>query len=122
MWRVADALTDGIRDVLDDEDVTDKAAGIKQVVAEFEAWLSEQMASPSGSGAASTGGTEGVSMSKGDEAEPTTEPSSSALPVLPPDLVERVEALEKATPGRFSILGGADLSVEKSKSNGLRIV
>ena len=120
LWRVSEALTDGIRDVLDDDDVTDKAAGVRTVVAEFEAWLTAQMG----------GGTVDVAMAKsadddaGDDAGAVDNATSGdgALGVIPPELVERIEQLEKSTAGRQSVLGGADTRVEKRQAKGLRIV
>ena len=120
MWRVSEALSDGIRDVLDDDDVTDKAAGIRAVVAEFEAWLTVQMA-PNGNGGAAS-----VAMAKTSDGDAggdgTVGGDGAAVSVVSPALVARIEALEKSTAGRQSVLGGADVRVEKEQKKGLRIV
>lgn len=43
LWRVTEALSDAIKECLRDETVTDKLGAVKTVLAEFEAWLTEQL-------------------------------------------------------------------------------
>lgn len=43
LWQLTDALSSAVRDVLEDDAMTDKVGAVRAVVGEFETWLAEQV-------------------------------------------------------------------------------
>ena len=120
LWSITSALSDAVRDVLQDDEVKDKVAGVRMVVQEFQDWLEEQV------GAAVSKG-EGERV-KGEEDKPAAvvkedrqdEPLAAVQQTLE-DLSARLETVEKQHPGRQTDLGGDDAEpVQKADGKGYR--
>ncbi|MDX1420619.1 MAG: XkdF-like putative serine protease domain-containing protein [Rubricoccaceae bacterium] len=130
LWQLTEALTSAVREVLDDDGVPDKAAAVRAVVAEFEAWLSGQvrgaMAKGVGAPAASSSGAAGVPPSPDAALASEVRGLVKAVESLVEEreaLVRRLEAVEGQRLGRRSQPDDVGVAAEPPASpKGLRIV
>lgn len=86
LWQITEALSGGIREVLEDDDVKDKAAAVRALVDEFEEWLTGE-----------------VKMSKAEDTP--TGGESAGTDVLVREVKELVKAVESLRAERDALAG-----------------
>lgn len=121
LWTISDALTGAIREVLEDDDITDKVAAVGQVVDEFQTWLEAQVGDAVAKGAGEPGSRrdEAGEISKAvKEALLPIEQKLEALDKHQQQARVRLEAIEKQTPPRQTVLGGEDGGEVEKSMNG----
>lgn len=128
LWSITSALSDSIREALSDEEVTDKVAAVRAVADEFTEWLESHVgeAVKKGAGEPKRRGDEetGVPAAMGQARDLPVRVEKALLPLREQVeavaetvrvLSERLETVEKQTPGRQTVLGGDGEAVEKSE-------
>ena len=122
LWSITSALSDAVRDVLEDAAVTDKVAGVREVVQEFQDWLEEQVGTAvSKREGESMTGKEGEEKSAAVVKENRQDERLAKVQQTLEDLAARLEAVEKQHPGRQTDLGGEDAEpVQKANGKGYR--
>ena len=122
LWSITSALSDAVRDVLQDDEVKDKVTGVREVVQEFQNWLEEQVGAAVSKGAEASGSR--GDGEKGQAAVVKEERQDERLAEVQQtleDLVARLETVEKQHPGRQTDLGGDDAEpVQKANGKGYR--
>ena len=119
LWSITSALSDAVRDVLEDDAVTDKVAGVREVVQEFQDWLEEQVGTAVSKG-------EGENVKERDERQAAVvkedrQDERLAVQQTLEDLAARLDVVEKQHPGRQTDLGGDDAEpVQKANGKGYR--
>ena len=122
LWQITSALSDAVREVLEDDTVKDKVAAVRVVVDEFSAWLEEQVQTSLEKGTGTQEeGPEKKEAPVVDFSSIETRLDQIAKAVAPvvaqiDGLTGRLERLEQQTPGRQTILGEDDEQpVKKAK-------
>ena len=122
LWSITSALSDAVRDVLEDDAVTDKVAGVREVVQEFQDWLEEQVGTAVSKGEGETmTGKDGEEKPAAVVKEDRQDERLAEVQQTLEDLAARLEAVEKQHPGRQTDLGGDDAEpVQKANGKGYR--
>ena len=122
LWSITSALSDAVRDVLEDDALADKVADVREVVQEFQDWLEEQVGT-----AVSKEEGESMTENEGEETpaavvkEDRQDERLAEVQQTLEDLAARLEVVEKQHPGRQTDLGGGDAEpVQKANGKGYR--